>query len=154
MKKVLSIALAVVMLFCFAGCGQSKEFPGDTMELSEMMTKITEGVSDLPECQTMELNDEIFEMCAFIEPIEGAEGIVSEALMNVIPHSVVLIRVPEGTNAGDTAALIKENADPRKWVCVQAENTTVTYHGNTILLVLSSTATAEAIAANFDALWK
>jgi len=95
----------------------------------------------------------MFPAFTFIDYIEGAEAVISEGMISAIAHSVVLVRVPEGTDAADVAAQIEANADPRKWICVEAEKTVVSQHGSLVLLVMSSEATATAIAANFDALY-
>lgn len=119
--------------------------------LSALMDAINEGVEGLPDVGTVELNADNFEHFAFVQYFEGAEGFVSEALINALPHSVVLVRVPEGDDVQTVADRIEANADPRKWICVEAEKTIVSVHGNTILLVMSSADVADAIAANFDA---
>ncbi len=158
MKKILGFVLLIVMLLSFAACGKSAETPaaekpGDTMELSEVFADIMTDVEDLPEIIDIAISDENFENFLFIPPIEGAEVLASEGQINIVAHSAVLLRVPEGTDAQAVAAEIKENANPRKWICVEAEKTIVKAHGNTVLLVMSFSDTADAIAANFDALW-
>lgn len=160
MKKTLSLLLAAVMLLALAACGAkapaadpSDEKPGDTMALSEIFENILTDVADLPAVTDIEITDENFESFLFISPIEGAEALASEGMISAIAHSAVLLRVPEGTDVDALVSEIETNANPRKWICVEAEKTIVTAHGNTILLVMSFTDTADAIAANFDALW-
>ena len=86
-----------------------------------------------------------------MDPIEGAEAYSSEALISAVPHSIALLRVPEGTDVETVAKQIEENANPRKWVCVEAEKTIVKTRGNVVLLVMSDAATADQVAANFEA---
>ena len=59
--------------------------------------------------------------------------------------------MPEGTDVAQIAAQIEQSANPNKWVCVGAEKTIVKTRGNVVLLVMSQTAIADQIAANFDA---
>ena len=162
MKRTITLILASVMLLSFAACSSSntgadssadKQNPGDTMSLQEIFDSILTDVPDLPELFSLELDDESFEGYLFIEPIENSEALASEALINAIPHSAGLLRVPDSVDTDIIAAQIETGANPRKWVCVEAEKTIVKAHGNTILLVMSSADTADAIAANFDALW-
>ena len=47
---------------------------------------------------------------------------------------------------------IKANADPRKWICVEAEKVAVEARGNVVLFVMSSTAIADQMVANFNAI--
>lgn len=120
--------------------------------LSSIMSSILSGV-DLPQVGNTALDGDNFPAFAFIEKQEGYKGLASEAMVGSIAHSVVLVRVPEGASAKSVAASIKANADPRKWICVEAEKTIVKYHKRTVLLIMSDADTADAIAANFDALY-
>ena len=157
MKKITLIMLSVIMVFALAACGSApteEAKAGDTMSLEDIMTNILDGVNELPASQNVTLSEENFESFAFIAPAKGMEGLASEGLISAIAHSVVLVRVPDGSDANAVAEDIKANANPRKWICVEAEKTNVSVHGNTILLVMSFEDTADAITSNFDALWK
>lgn len=123
------------------------------MSLEELMEAVYNDVADLPATQNIDVNDENYKNYLFIDPIEGAETLVSEATINAVAHSVALVRLPEGADVQAVADEIEANADPAKWVCVTAEKTIVSVHDNTILFVMSFAETADAIAANFDALW-
>ena len=65
-------------------------------------------------------------------------------------HSVVLVRVPEGTDVEAVRADIEANANPRKWVCVEAEATWVKTSGQYVVMVMSTADMAAAIEANFN----
>lgn len=158
MKKTITFILAAMMLLSLAACGgkeggSANEKPGDTMSLEEIFDTILTDVKDLPAVSNVPVNSENFESYLFVKPIEGAEALASEGMINAVAHSAVLLRVPEGTDAAAVAKDIEANANPRKWVCVEAEKTTVSVHGNTILLVMSFADTTDAITANFDTLW-
>ncbi len=158
MKKTITFIIAAVMLLSFAACGgkgstDAEKKPGDTMSLEEIFDTILADVKDLPAVSNVAVNSENFESYLFIKPIDKAEALASEGLINAVAHSAVLLRVPDGTDAAAVAADIEANANPRKWVCVEAEKTIVSVHGNTILLVMSFAETADAITANFDSLW-
>lgn len=133
--------------------GTETEAPTDEMELSDIMAKILDGVDNLPESIDIEINADNFESFVFTEYKEGYEALCSEAMMNITTHSVVLLRVPEGTDAESVAADIKNNADPFKWVCVSAEKVIVRRYGNTILLIMSYEQMANQIVSKFDALY-
>ena len=47
---------------------------------------------------------------------------------------------------------IKDHADPRKWICVEAESVVVENVGDVILFVMADTDTANAIRNTFLAL--
>ena len=157
MKKILALTLIFVLGLTMAACGApaSSATPaaGDTMSLTDMMANILTIEAEIPKVSDIPLTDDLFKNFAFIDPIEGAEALASEAMVNAAAHSVVLIRVPEGTDVATVAKEIETNMDPRKWVCVEAEKSIVATHGSTILLVMSSEDAATQIAANFDKLW-
>ncbi len=122
----------------------------DTRPLTEIMASLTNGIEDLPACMEAPLDEENFTFLSFGDYIEGAEGLASEAMINAVAHSVVLVRLPEGSDVAAFAAQVKANANPRKWVCVEAEKVSVVTKGNLVLLAMSREATVDAIVANFN----
>lgn len=121
-------------------------------ELSELFVSINANITDMPGVWDIGLNAENFEMYAFVPWQDGYEAVCSEAMIGSIAHSAVLVKVPEGTDAEALAAEMQENADPRKWICVEAESVQTAVNGDLVLLVMSSQATADAMIANFEAL--
>lgn len=159
MKKLFALLCAVALLVSLAACASNKEEtpaedtnPVDDMALSDIMNDILDGVAELPQYEVVDLTEENFEFFTFIPYEEGYEAVEADALIGSIAHSVVLVRVPDGADAAQVAADMEANANPAKWICVQAEATHVRQHGNTILLVMSSVDTANTILKNFDAL--
>ena len=51
----------------------------------------------------------------------------------------------------DAKEKIKENANPRKWLCVEAENVVVENNGDLIILIMSDSKT-ETLKTNFKKL--
>jgi len=155
MKKYAISIICAALLLSMAACGStSAEKKGDSMTLEQIFETILADVPNLPELISIVPDASNYQYYAFIDPIEGAETLVSESLINAVPHSSVLIRVPEGTDAEKIAQELQKKANPNKWICVSAERTIVKVHGRTILLVLSYTDTADQIASNFDKLWE
>ena len=149
-----ALALAVSMVACAKNdaAEETVENPIEDMTLSDILDGILKDVPDLPGYQATELTSENFEFYTFVPYADGYEGLAADAMIGSIAHSVVLVRVPEDVDAASVAKDIEDNADPRKWICVEAEATHVRQYGDTILLVMSSAATANAILVNFDAL--
>ena len=180
MKKVLSFFLCAVMVFGLVACGNkdgnepdSGATGGDKMSLTEIADKLTEGISEdeaaalmapttldevvdmQPEmdCVSKEqVYAETFESYLFIPAIEGAEVVIQDNAMGGA-HSMVLLRLPDGSDVETVRGEIEANANPRKWICVEAEKVNVAAHGNTILLVMSTESMVDTISSNFDALW-
>ena len=169
MKKLLVLLLATLTL---AGCSSNSENIDPTptptttpvvtetpsgedevvevdAEVAEILTTILEGV----EYNSMQnaITDENIGTMLFIDPIDGLVGASADAMIGSQAHSVVLVRVPEGTDVATVAADIEANVDPRKWICVEAEKVAVETKDNYILLVMSDTATTDLIVSNFTA---
>ena len=119
--------------------------------LTDLMSSLLSGV-DAPNSSTNTLTAEQFPAFLFIDQPSGAEAVSADAMIGSIAHSVVLMRLADGADVSGIADQVKSKADPRKWICVEAEKTVVKTNGNLVLLVMSDTATADAIAANFAAL--
>lgn len=115
MKKIIC-AVTITLLLCLAACGQSDG--ADSIPLGDLMETILKDVPDMPMTMDTAIDSENFSSFLFIQPIEGAQGLASEAAIGSIAHSVVLLRLPEDVNGDAVAAEIKNNANPRKWICV------------------------------------
>jgi len=76
------------------------------------------------------------------------EGIAAESAISAIAHSVCLLRADSAEAAKDVEA----NADPRKWVCVEAEKKIVRQSGDVVILIMTSADLADRLDANFQAL--
>ncbi len=157
MKKLFCLLLALSLLFCCAACGGSGASGTEdgTIEgdLSELLSQVTKDATD-PELSLVEaqVNEENFSWYLFIDPIEGAEAVVSEPVIGSIPHCVALLRVPDTSDAEQVRSEIEEKLDPRKWVCAEAESTAVLRKGNLILLAMSDTGTVKKVTDNFNGL--
>ena len=58
-------------------------------------------------------------------------------MMSSIPYSLCLIRVEDGADVKEIRQRIFDGANPRKWICVEAEKVTVNNAGNVILLLMA-----------------
>jgi len=137
--------------FCFVltGCGE-KNIEGT---LPDIMTKLYEGISDEEKpmmLENIELNNENFAYYAFAD-VKYKEAIASESMTGATPHSVVLIRLENAKDSEQVVKDIKEKADPRKWICVEAENTYVVSKGDLVVLIMSNEL-APKIKENFEKL--
>lgn len=78
------------------------------------------------------------------------EAIVCEPMMTSRAHSVAVLRVKDGTDMDMVKSEIRNNVDPRKWVCVGVNpaNVKVENIGNLVLLAMDDTA-GDMLSANF-----
>lgn len=149
MKKLFCILGCIGLCFLLTGCGEKNI----DLSLTEVMEKLYEGIDEeeMPMMvENIELNDENFKYYAFTD-VEYKEAIASESMTGSTPHSVVLIRLENTDKKEEVIEDIKNNADPRKWICVEAENTYVLSKGDLIVLIMSNEL-APKIKENFEKL--
>lgn len=74
------------------------------------------------------------------ENVKYTEALASEPLMGSCAHSLVLLRVKDGADIDKIKAEIKDNIDPRKWICVGVEKDKVIVDniGNLIILIMDN----------------
>ena len=58
--------------------------------------------------------------------------------MGSIAFSMVMVRVAEGADAMAVAEAMKANINPRKWVCVEADDLMVAGYGDVVMLIMVS----------------
>ncbi len=146
--KIVSVIFVVCALLLMTGCG-TKNVEGS---LEDIMTKLYADINEdeLPMMLTnTQLNTDNIANYIGTSDVDFKEGIVSESMTGSIPHSVVLLRVNDNANIESIKQTIKDSANPRKWICVEAENVYVESNGNLIILIMSNDI-ADKIRTNFN----
>ena len=136
MKKIVLSLLIFMAVILLTGCS-SKNVEGS---LEDIMTKVYENVPEDERpmmLSNIEITDENIESYLGTK-IEYKEAIASESMTGSIAHSVVLVRVKDNANVDKIMKEIKENVDPRKWICVEAENVIVKNKGDLIILIMAN----------------
>ena len=149
MKKLLLIIIAFIISLTLSGC-VSKNVEGS---LEEIMTKVYSGLKE-EETPMMLTNTKItkenVEMYLGTTDIDYEEALASESATGSIAHSVVLIRLKNNANIEMIKEKIEDSVNPRKWICVEADEVEVESKGNLILLVMSSETIADKITTQFE----
>lgn len=141
------IAVFAILLFV-TGCGQ-KNVEGT---LEEIMTKV---YKDIPQDErpmglaNTVVTEETVEYFLGTKDIEYEEALASEPMVSSIAHSVVLVRTKKNANVEEIKRKIKENVNPRKWICVEADEVIVKSKGNLIILIMVQ-GDREKLETNFD----
>lgn len=149
MKRIITVCSCVCLsLLLLTGCNSKEK--NLTASLDEIMKSVYAGVEDLPATQNVELTEENIENFIGTNGVDFKEALASEALINARAHSIVLIRLNDGANIEKAKQEIKEKANPRKWICVEAEKTIVENRGNVIILIMTDTDLADKIQENFQ----
>lgn len=99
-----------------------------------------------------EILPEMVEMVFGTTEVEFDNAIVSAPMMSSIAYQVVVLQVAEGQDVEATKTIIADNADPVKWVCVEAEAVVIESIGNTIFFAMTDQETADACLTAFQAL--
>ena len=151
MKKILYIFVAMFLALTLTGCGE-RNVQGS---LTDIMDKL---YASIPEDQrpmmlmNVEVNKENVEMYLGTSDIEFEEALASESATGSIAHSVVLVRVKDNANVELIKEKIENSVNPRKWICVEADEVEVESKGNLIILIMSSEINAEKIETEFNKL--
>lgn len=157
MKKILSFSfLFLSFLFLLTGCSQNNSL--DSSSLDSIMSKVYNGIGEdnLPMyLENVELTEDTIYNYIGTSDIKWKEAIASESKIGSIAHSVVLIRMDDNATSKeitDAKKKIEENANPAKWVCVEAEKVYVESKGKLIILIMSDNELANTLKDNFDKL--
>ena len=140
MKKFRIFGLIVMIAACLflTACGKDEEKQTDNNSntsnsnnnvkvegtLEEIMEKLYANIpeDDRPMALTnIPVDDDTIEGFLGTDDIEYDSILASEPMISSIAHSVVLVRVKDSAKVDATKKTIKENVNPRKWVCVGVE---------------------------------
>mgnify|MGYP002514812126 CR=1 FL=1 len=145
MKKFISVILmAALALSLFAACGKTDDAPkgadlsGESAEA--LVNKIYE--SKMPEfaLMTMPVDLADTEMVAWqtgvSDPALLKEAVISESMMGSQAYSMVMVRVNDAAKAEEVAQMMLDNIDPRKWICVAADDIDAAIYGDLVLFVM------------------
>lgn len=158
MSKKSIIAIIVVVLLVAAVAVGAFFFmsPEKNVEgsLEDIMTKLYAGIGEdeLPMMLgNIEVAKEDIQYYIGTNEVSYKEALVSESGVGSIAHSVVLLRLNDAADAENVVSKVKESADPRKWLCVEAENVIVKSKGDLVVLIMSNEL-APKLEENFDGL--
>ena len=149
MKKIIILTLLVITsLVILSGCQKEENIE---LSMNEVVDKLYVGLEDnMPMVGSTEITKDNMKSYIGIDNLDIKEGVASEALIGSIAHSVVVLRVNDKVDVEKAKNDIKENANPRKWVCVEAEKVIVKSKGDVIILIMSNNELAPKIESNFD----
>ena len=142
-KKLLALLLVCTTLTCLTACGE-KNVEGELSDIMDNIYKdVFAGLADDEKPALMNIDvlkdaPDNIEYYIGTKEIEYEEIYASEPMMSSIAYSVVLVRMKDGANIEDAKTKIKENVDPRKWMCVEVpeEDVIVKNKGNLIILIM------------------
>lgn len=152
-KSAAAIVMVLLLTVCLSSCAEkSAQVNDEKPGLEEIVEKLYDKV-DVPPYDTVKLDQTNFEFFAFVPYEDGLSAVAADALVNITPHSLVVIRTENGSGA-ELAKKVVEKADPNKWLCVGSEAVNVAYTDHYVVLIMSEKVTADAIAENFKSMAK
>lgn len=147
MKKVLAIFLSGLMALGFAACNKSDDNSSGSEQDSNLSMSLEEIINGVYEKNPVDLSLETSaidvsdaDMLKAFTGLDSADKVkevaVSEPMMSSQAYSFVLIRVKDAADAEEVANSVLEGINPRKWVCVEADDIRVMVKGDVVALYM------------------
>ena len=135
------------------GVDEAPEAPAEGLFADEGLLNILNGIYGItaPEFPVMEIPAEYFDLLYHTgltdeSLISGV--VVSESAMGSQAYSLVLVRAADPAKLGEIAETMEQNIDPRKWVCVEADDIRCVAAGDIVLFIMVSSEYASSITAD------
>lgn len=168
-KRVLALVCAMIMICC-TGCGASNPAAssdsgsasategtesnkgtapeGALADIVEQIYAVKEpgiGVGTIP----VELSDaDAVKMYTGLDSADAiSEAVASEAMISAQAYSLVLVRVKDAADTASVAEEMEAGIDPRKWVCVEADDLQVVACDDVILLIMVSSELSDSVTS-------
>lgn len=164
MKKMISMLLALVMVFGLTACGGNNESTETVKHVDGTMEELLNKVIEIQPvefmCGTMpiDLTDTSEDgqwMVKNYTGLDSAENITEaafyEPMMGSIAYSMVMVRTAEGADIQAVAEGMKTGIDPRKWICVEADDLQVVSFGDVVMLIMVGSDTGMTSQSFVDA---
>ncbi len=167
MKKILVLFMTGVMLAgVLAGCGKkateenkAANLEGTCSEILEKVYKTAELDADFKESlkyfENTEIPSDDEEMESYMigtNEVDYTDSVYSAPMMSSIAYQCVLLRLEADEDVEAAKQTLLAAADPRKWICVEAESIQVENVGDVVMVIMANEETANAMVAAFKAL--
>ena len=156
MKRIIAMIVTAVLLLSMTACGCAKE-PTATTPTTEGKTEPLTGTMEQNVQKLMQANPA--EFMGGMMPLdltdtteEGLWAVKSytgldstkditdaaayEPMTGSQAFSLVMVRVAEGADPKEVARQMKENIDPRKWICAMADQIMAAGYGDTVMFIM------------------
>ena len=173
MKKIFAMILALAMVLSMAACGSKtvEPSPAPTTPATEAAAKVEGTMEELlnkvVEIQPVEFmggtmpidltdksEDGLWNI-KYNTGLDNADNITEAAvfgpMMGSIAYSMVMVRVAEGADVKAVAEGMKTGIDPRKWICVEADDLQVVSYGDVVMLIMVDSTSGQTSQSFVDA---
>ena len=158
MKKLICAVLALSLVFAMTACGSKTAettAPETTApegnlvgSMEELLYKVIEqrpveftgGVIPVDLTDTSEEGKWTLKSYTGVEDAsQFTEVSAFEPMMGSLAFSMVMVRTAAGVDAKTVAESMKAGIDPRKWICVEADDLKVAGIGDVVMMIMVST---------------
>ena len=141
MKKMIALVLVLVMALSLAACGNKA---ADKTPLAGTMEENTLKVMEIAPVEFMGTvlpvdladADATWNFTGLSDAAQITDVAVYEPMMGSQAFSLVMVRTAEGVDAKEVAQQMKDNIDPRKWICVGADEIMAAGYGDTVMFIM------------------
>ena len=141
MKKMIALVLVLVMALSLAACGNKA---ADKTPLAGTMEENTLKVMEIAPVEFMGAvlpvdladADATWYFTGLSDAAQITDVAVYEPMMGSQAFSLVMVRAAEGVDAKEVAQQMKDNIDPRKWICVGADEIMAAGYGDTVMFIM------------------
>lgn len=164
MKKRITAVMTVLVLTVslFAGCGSDNaKDKGANLEgtCEEILAAVYENAELDPDhreamnyYETTAIDADSEEYILGTTEVNYTDSVYSAPMMTSVAYQCVLLRLEPDEDVEKAKQLLLDNADPIKWLCVEAESVVVENVGDVVLYVMAEAKAADAIKTAFLAL--
>ena len=153
-KKIFLVMCAFLLVLSTFGCDKkgNENIEG---ELPDLMSKIDSELDEEWSSRliTIELDEENVANYLGTDDIKFKSAIAEEHMTGSVAYSVILIRAEENADIEAMKTTIKENINPRKWICVGVEDDDVIIKNKgdlIIVIVIEDEENRNIIEKGFD----
>ena len=146
MKKFIALMLVIAMAASLAACGNKA---ADKTPLEGTMEENTMKVMEIAPVEFMggiipvDLTDTsedgkwtVTNFTGLADASQITDVAVYESMMGSQAFSLVMVRTAEGTDPKAVAEEMKSGIDPRKWICVGADEIMAAGYGDTVMFIM------------------
>lgn len=151
MKKIYLFIMSLALIIGFTGCVSTETNLKNEKRLEGILESILEKIyetanlsDDMKEflAGPMETNIVTNENCTYYlgsDKLSFKSAIASESLITTQPYSLCLVRTNENDDIEKIKSEIKNNVDPRKWICVGVDEEIIVDNvGDVVILIMSN----------------
>ena len=146
MKKLIAMILVLAMAVAMTACGNKaadKAALAGTMEENTLKVMEIAPVEFMGTVIPVDLTDTSEDGKWAVQYFTGlsdaskiTDVAVYESMMGSQAFSLVMVRTAEGEDAKAVAQEMKDNIDPRKWICVGADEIMAAGYGDTVMFIM------------------